>query len=222
MAVITITDFFNKIGSWVNGTSVFQAGTNFVVILIICFITCLLISPRKLRNISILMFPVMVGMNSIGFKVPVLFLALGAIIFIMETMSLQAIGSGIEAIAQKTTEFAGNVNESIGITKGGMRRKLFNEAKRKKEWKETVGGEIPKTRGIFLRSSGNIAKKSDRWLQNRKENRYLKEIEDFRESNKKLIPERVNMPTKMSRQLDRQNQRKRIWKERNKVWGLDE
>lgn len=137
---ITADSFFDWIIEIIQGINVFRTGTNYVALLILVLVACLLVSPRKPSNIKILAFPMMIGFTIIGLKVPLIFLGLGALIFVMETLSLQAIGNMIESVGQKISE----IREIIPITRRDK------EDRGLKKWKREVEkGKLEKQRRGF-------------------------------------------------------------------------
>lgn len=126
---VTADSFFDWIIGIIQGINVFRIGTNYIAILILVLIACLLVSPRKPSNIKILAFPMMVGFTIIGLKVPLIFLGIGALIFVLETLSLQSIGNMIEAVGQKVSEIRG----IVPITKGEREERDI------RKWKREIG-----------------------------------------------------------------------------------
>ena len=116
--------FFTWIQDILQGFNLFQSGTSYLVIMAMILVACLLISPRKPSNIKVLAFPMSIGFTLIGLKVPLLFLGLGAIIFIMETLSMQTIGNMFEAVGQK-------IGEATGTRETLRTRKYLKEIKPK-------------------------------------------------------------------------------------------
>lgn len=116
MVTYTSDSAFDWILGIIQKVSLFQEGTNYLVILGIVLIGAILISPRDLSNIKILALPLMIGTMVSGLHVPLIFLIVGGILFVMETLTTKTIGSAIKAIEQTIGE-VGSIPEKIRIGK---------------------------------------------------------------------------------------------------------
>lgn len=104
MTAVTSDSFFEWIMNTISGATPFHAGTSYIITLAMVLITCLIISPKKISNMKVLALPVMIGFTIVGFSVPLLYLGIASIIFVMETLSLQAIGGLVSGAVQRITE----------------------------------------------------------------------------------------------------------------------
>lgn len=153
--VSTGDSFFDWIQQIVQGVSPFQAGTNFVVTLVIALIICIGISPRKPKNIITLLFPVMVGLTSIGLRVPLLFLVPGAIVFVMDVLSLNVIGGLIDTVGQSVSNVVTVTQERFGKVGRGQRELSWK--KKEKEMRK-LGMNPELYRGKSLKERYDKAK----------------------------------------------------------------
>ncbi len=178
MPTITGDSFFDWIIEIIQGVSFFRAGTNYVLLLLMVLVVCVLISPRKPSNVKVLAFPVMIGFTVIGLPIPLLFLGLGAIVFVMETLSLQAIGGVFEAVGQKITDIRQRIpllkSEREAIKLRGMREEIQKE-KVYKSVRKARGEPLSMTDAIMM--SDMTRSKKDRTMVDRIRQRKLLEEE---------------------------------------------
>jgi hypothetical protein len=125
--IVTADSFFTWITEMMKGVNFFTSGTNSIALLMLVLVVCILISPRKVGNIKILAFPVMVGFNIMNFAISNIFLGLAAIMFIMETLSLRSMQGIIKTVKQKVDPLT-----PLGIRtrKESERESSFKEAQK--------------------------------------------------------------------------------------------
>lgn len=127
----TAENFFGNILESVEKINIFQGGTNYLVVIGIVLISAILISPRKMSNIKVLALPLMVGYAIIGLKIPLMFMVLAGIVFVMEVLTTKGIGDTIEVMRQRISDIA-ELPERFRERKIGRTEKGITKAKREK------------------------------------------------------------------------------------------
>lgn len=191
----TADNFFETVLGGIGDINLFQGGTNYLVVLLIVFVSAILISPRKLSNIKVLALPLMVGYTIIGLKVPLLFLVLGGVVFVMEIMTTKGFGETIEAVSQRANELI-SIPEKIREKRVGRSEKDIAKAKRESEIRASkMKGLIPFRKGVSI-----------------------SDVMDLKEK------ERVDKILKMKSKTKRDDAIEKLYKrlEKKKYWEVDE
>lgn len=133
--VYTADTFWNAILGSIQGINVFQHGTNYIPIGFLLLITMIMISPRNLSNMKVLLLPLMVGFATMGIHIPLLFLVLAGVLFVIENLSTKGIGNFIEIATQEINKVI-SIPERIREKRTVRTEKDIVRAKREKAIRE--------------------------------------------------------------------------------------
>lgn len=162
--VSSADDFFTWAGGLINNTSIFQSGSNFVVVLIAMLVIAVMISPKKPSNWLKSFLPILVWFKILGINVNFMFLMITGILFVIQTMSLEILGNvlqaGRETFSQSPLPFTKAFNRKIAKKKAD---KAISRAEREYKWDKyhglpvgtTTNKRLEKERLEKERKSGN-------------------------------------------------------------------
>lgn len=99
-----VTTGTNMIAQVFTQQSLFGSGLGYVITFLTIGICAIAMSPRKAGNIKTLAFPLGVGFRLIGLNIPMVFLAVLGVLFVVDTLSLPTIGNITEAVTTRAVE----------------------------------------------------------------------------------------------------------------------